>query len=221
MLYAVGTTSQLITFTSLNGEVGGWDGVRFRDGSDYSSTSSMRRCVVEKGTTNLVCENTNQPTAKWCTFQDARDQNVYLNNASISLEGSTLKNAPRGLWVSSSAPSLVSVVFENHSEACIYHNNTCNPTYSDCTMKDSYVGIRYETPNRDMVNDEYSNITFENNTANIGVPGGHIDVDRSWETNSYAILGTIRLGRYYNSSPDRCRLTLSPGTVLKFVAPLM
>ena len=213
MLYAVGTTSQLITFTSLNGEVGGWDGVRFRDGSDYSSTSSMRRCVVEKGTTNLVCENTNQPTAKWCTFQDARDQNVYLNSASISLEGSTLKNAPRGLWVNSSAPSLVSVVFENHSEACVYHNNECYPTYSDCMMKDSHIGIRYWTPDKEMVNN--SNITFENNMANIGMPSGHIQTSRTWDANTYAILGELRLSRIYwdNYIP---RLTLMPGTVMKF-----
>ena len=214
MLYAVGTTSQLITFTSLNGEVGGWDGVRFRDGSDYSSTSSMRRCVVEKGTTNLVCENTNQPTAKWCTFQDARDQNVYLNNASISLEGSTLKNAPRGLWVNSSAPSLVSVVFENHSEACVYHNNECYPTYSDCTMKDSQVGIRYWTCNRDFT--IVDNVSFENNWCNIGMPGGRIDTDRSWVTNTYAIFDDLHVGRYYNYSPNHCRLTLAPGSILKF-----
>ena len=210
MLYAVGTTSQLITFTSLNGEVGGWDGVRFRDGSDYSSTSSMRRCVVEKGTTNLVCENTNQPTAKWCTFQDARDQNVYLNNASISLEGSTLKNAPKGLWVNSSAPSLVSVVFENHSEVCVYHNNECNPTYSDCTMKDSHIGIRYWTCNRDFT--DVDNVSFENNYCNIGMPGGDINASRTWETNSYAILGSIRVGGYNAIR----RLTIDPGATLRF-----
>ena len=214
MLYAVGTTSQPITFTSLNGEIGGWNGVRFRDGSDYSSNSSMRYCVVEKGTTNLVCENTNQPSVKWCTFQDAQNEDVYLNNASISIEGSTIKNATKGLWVNSSAPTLVSVVFENHSECCVYHNNTCNPTYSDCTMKDSFVGVRYETCNRDMVNDD--NITFENNMANIGVPGGRVEEDHTWDGNLYAVLGDLQVGRRYNWDPNHSRLTIMPGATLKF-----
>ncbi len=215
MLYAVGTTALPITFTALNGEIGGWDGVRFRDGSDYSSNSSMRYCVVEKGTTNLVCENTNQPSTMWCAFQEARDQNVYLNGASISIEGSSIKNAPRGLWVNSSTPTLVSVVFENHSEACVYHNNECTVTYSDCTMKDSFVGIRYWTPNKDMVNDP--NISFENNVANIGVPGGNVSENHVWESNTYALLDNIGVytgGQDYSGGPNR--LTLTAGSTLKF-----
>ena len=213
MLYAVGTAALPITFTALNGEIGGWDGVRFRDGSDYSSSSSMRYCTVEKATTNLVCENTNQPSAMWCTFKDAQDQNVYLNNASISIEGSSIKNAPKGLWVNSSTPTLVSVVFENHSEACVYHNNECTVTYSDCTMKDSFAGIGYWSPNTDIVNDD--NIMFENLVANIAVPGGDVSDSHSWDVNLYVILGNVRIGRVYwdNYVP---RLTLSPGTTLMF-----
>ncbi len=214
MLYAVGTASQPITFTALNGEVAGWEGVRFRDGSDYSSTSSMRYCLVEKATTNLVCENTNQPSVLWSTFQDARDQDVYLNNSNISIEGSTIKNSVKGLWVNSSSPTLVSVVFENHSEVCVYHNNTCNVTYSDCTLKDSYFGIRYETVERDMANNP--NVVFENNYANIAMPGGHIQETRIWDSNSYAILGDLRVGRPADWTPNHNRLVLMPGTTLKF-----
>ncbi len=214
MLYAVGTTAQPITFTSLNGEVGGWVGLYFRDGSDYSSSSSMRHCIVEKAATNLLCINTNQPSVMWCTFQDAQNYNVDLNGASISIEGSTIKNAPTGLWVSSASPTLVSVVFENHSEYCVYHNNECTVTYSDCTMKDSYVGIHYWTCNRDFT--AVDNVSFENNWCNIGMPGGRIDTDRVWVINSYAIFDDLHVGRFYNNSPNHCRLTLDPGTILKF-----
>ncbi len=214
MLYAVGTASQPITFTALNGEVAGWEGVRFRDGSDYSSTSSMRYCLVEKATTNLVCENTNQPSVLWSTFQDARDQDVYLNNSNISIEGSTIKNSVKGLWVNSSSPTLVSVVFENHSEVCVYHNNTCNVTYSDCTLKDSYFGIRYETVERDMANNP--NVVFENNYANIAMPGGHIQETRIWDSNSYAILGDLRVGRPADWTPNHNRLTIMPGSTVMF-----
>ena len=151
----------------------------------------------------------------WCTFQDAQNENVYLSSANISLENCTIKNAPKGLWVNSSSPTLVSVVFENMSEACVYHNNACTVTYASCTMKDSYIGVRYETCTRDFVNN--ANITFENNTANIGMPGGDINVDKTWDCNSYAILGSIRvLNGGYNYSGTGCKLTLSPGSTLKF-----
>ena len=210
MLYAVGTTAAPITFTSLNGEAGGWDGLQFRNGSDYSSNSSLRHCVVEKGVHNLVCNSTNQPSVMWCTFQKAQNHNVDLSSASISIEGSTIKDAPQGLWVSSSSPTMVSVVFENHSEACVYHNNECTVTYSDCTMKDSHIGIRYWTCNRDFTN--VDNVSFENNWCNIGMPGGDINENRTWATDSYAILGNVRVGG--NWTPRR--LTLSPGSTFRF-----
>ena len=48
MLYAVGTATDSIVFTSLNSEVGGWNGLNFRDGSDYNSFSTLRYCRVER-----------------------------------------------------------------------------------------------------------------------------------------------------------------------------
>ena len=219
MLYAVGTADAPITFTSLNGEIGGWNGLRFRDGSDYNSSSSLRYCIVEKATTNLFCELTSQPSVMWCTFQNATNHNVDLyNQANISIEGCTLKDAPRGMAVNANTnPTLVSTVFENLSDACVRHySNNNTVTYSNCTMKDSQYGIRYYTCNRDFVNDDYNNITFQNNTANIAVPGGEINEIHLWDSNSYAILGSIAVGRYYTNTPDHSRLTLSPGSVLKF-----
>lgn len=208
MLYAVGTANAPITFTSLNGEVGGWAGLRFRDGSDSNSSSSLRYCVVENATLNLYCEYTTQPSVMWCTFQNATDHNVYLYQASISLEGCTLKNAPRGLSVDYySQPTVVSTTFENHSDACVrfYNSDNTSVTYASCTMKNSQYGIWESTPDRDF---DYTNtVTFENNIANIAVPYGQIST-RTWAANTYAVLDHIWV--------SNGTLTLSPGTVLKF-----
>jgi parallel beta-helix repeat protein len=213
MLYAVGTANAPITFTSLNGEVGGWNGLSFRNGSDYNSSSSLRYCVIENATTNLYCTSTNQPSIMWCTLQNATNNNVGLyNQANISIESCTLKNAPRGIVVNeNSNPTMVSVVFENHSDACVRHNTSnCTVTYSNCTMKDSQYGIRYYTP--DMNIPDIANVTFENNVCNIAVPGGTIYNTRTWATNSYAILDNINI--YGNNG--LISLTLSPASELAF-----
>ena len=212
-LYAVGTAASPITFTSLNGEAGGWQGFCFYDNSDYNSSSSMRYCVVENAVTNLYCEYTNQPSVMYSTFQNATDHNVYLYQSSISLEGCTLKNAPRGLSVDYySQPTIVSTTFENHSEACIrfYSSNNTSVTYANCTLKDSNYGIRYYTPDMDFTDN--ANVTFENNVYNIAVPGGTIYNTRTWGTNTYAILDNVNI--YGNNGI--ISLTLSPGATLSF-----
>lgn len=217
MLYAVGTATEPITFTSYNGELGGWNGLQFRDGSDYNSSSSLRYCVVEKGNTNMYCGSTNQPSVMHCTFQDAVNQNIQLDNASINLEESTVKDAPIGLWSQTSQPTLISDTFENLSQYAIYYNNTgYEATYYTCTLKDSRVGIRYATPNMNVNNND--NVVFQNNNCNFGLPGGTVSDDRLWASNSYYIEGSISVwkGYYYNSTGPQSRLTLSPGTILKF-----
>ena len=216
MLYAVGTAEAPIIFTSLNGEVGGWNGLRFRDGSDYNSSSSLRYCMVENATTNLYCEYTNQPSVMWCTFQNAINHNIDLyNQANISVEGCTLKNAPRGLIVNANTnPTVVSTVFENLSDACVRHYSADNTvTYSNCTMKDSRIGIRYYTPDMDL--SEVDNISFENIDCRYGVNGGNIVNNRQWNVSTVAVLDNLYVGRYRYDSPNYCGLTLMPGTTLK------
>lgn len=216
MLYAVGTAAAPITFTSYNGEQGGWNGLQFRDGSDYNSSSSLRYCIVEKGNTNMYCGSTNQPSVMHCTFQDAVNQNIQLDNASINLEESTVKDAPIGLWSQTSQPTLISDTFENLSQYAIYYNNTgYEATYYSCTLKDSRVGIRYATPNMNVNNND--NVIFQNNNCNFGLPGGTVSENRVWTTSSYLIEGSIGVwtGGYYYSG-QQVRLTLSPGSTLKF-----
>lgn len=212
MLYAVGTATAPITFTSYNGEVGGWNGLQFRDGSDYNSSSSLRYCIVEKGNTNMYCGSTNQPSVMHCTFQDAVNQNIQLDNASINLEESIVKDAPIGLWSQTSQPTLISDTFENLSQYAIYYNNTgYEATYYSCTLKDSRVGIRYATPNMNVNNND--NVVFQNNNCNFALPGGTVSENRTWATSSYFIESSLEIRR---SSSETCTLTINPGCTLKF-----
>ena len=211
MLYAVGTASAPITFTAYNGEVGGWNGLSFRDGSDYNSSSSLRYCVIEKAVNNITCASTNQPSIMWSTIQDASNAAVNLSSSNINIEESTIKSSNYGIYSTSSQPTLISDVIEDMSQACIrYTNAGYEPTFYSCTLKNSYLGIRYSTPNLNINNNV--NVIFENNNCNYSVPGGTISDNCSWASNSYYVAGSIKVG----ISNSNCRLTISPGVTLKF-----
>ncbi len=212
MLYAVGTASAPITFTSLNGEAGGWNGLNFRDGSDYNSASSLRYCIVEKATINLYCVNTNQPGILRCSFQNASSKAVELSSANITVEETVLKDSPYGLSLSSSQPTLISDTIRNTTEGCVYYANAAAaPNLYTCFLKDSFIGIRYYTPDLDL--SDVANVTFDNVDYRFGVNGGDIVNNRQWNS-AIAVFGTIRVGCY--QSPGYCRLTLSPGSTLGF-----
>lgn len=213
MLYAVGTALEPITFTSLDGEVGGWNGLNFRDGSDYNSASSLRYCVVEKATTNLYCVNTNQPGILKCSFQNASSKAMELSSANITVEETVLKDSPYGLSLSSAQPTLISDTIRNTTEGCIYISNTsAAPNCFSCTFKDSPYGVRYYTPDLDL--SDVNNVCFENIDYKNAVNGGDIVNNRQWNVSTVAVLGTVRVG--ISSSGNYRRLTLMPGTTLGF-----
>ena len=213
MLYAVGTASTPITFTSLNGEAGGWNGLNFRDGSDYNSASSLRYCVVEKATTNLYCANTNQPGILRCSFQNASSKAMELSSANITVEETVLKDSPYGLSLSSSQPTLISDTIRNTTEGCVYYANAAAaPNYYNCTLKNSPYGVRYYTPDLDL--SDVENVSFENIDYKNAVNGGDIVNNRQWNVSTVAVLGNVRVGRYRYEGYRR--LTLLPGTTLSF-----
>ncbi len=72
-LYAIGVVDSLITFTSYNGSVGGWEGIYFTDYSDwYGGNSVMDYCVVEKGNDyNMYFYSTTQAQVMNSTIRNA------------------------------------------------------------------------------------------------------------------------------------------------------
>ena len=124
-LVAVGTAEQPIIFTSLNGEVGGWNGICFTYGSDHltGQQSVMQHCIVENGNEyNLHLSSTNQPSViENCIFQNANGYGLYFYNASPTVGKCVIKNnASHGIYLNSNANPIVGGAAENANS--IYGN---------------------------------------------------------------------------------------------------
>ena len=210
-LSAMGKADSLITFTSLNGAIGGWEGLFFRDGSDYNSSSTLRYCVVENGNDrNLYCENTTQPYILSCTFRNANNQDMRLHNSNITVESSLFQNAQFGINLYSSSPILISDTFEYISNTCVRMETNHWPNTYSLVMRNSNYGFHLLNPNTDI---SKANTTFSNNTADIAVNGGEIADTRTWAYNgTYAILGNLYV-QGYRWTP---RWTIKPGSTIKF-----
>lgn len=210
-LSAMGKADSLITFTSLNGAVGGWEGLFFRDGSDYNSSSTLRYCVVENGNDrNLYCENTTQPYILSCTFRNANNQDMRLNSSNITVESSIFQTAKYGLNLYNSSPILISDTFELISRSCLRLETNHWPNLYSIVMRNSYFGLELPNPNYDIPH--YENIIFSNNTTNFAINGGTVSGNRTWECNTYSILGNITIQCGYCTY----RLNIKPGATLKF-----
>lgn len=77
-LSAVGTEETPIVFTSLNGEIGGWEGLRFYEGAQ---TSLLKHCVFEKGNDyNVYVENTRKTHFEDCAFHNSNNYGMRFNS---------------------------------------------------------------------------------------------------------------------------------------------
>ncbi|OQX81371.1 MAG: hypothetical protein B6D61_00830 [Bacteroidetes bacterium 4484_249] len=81
-LFAEGKADSLITFTSLNGLSGGWDGIYFHYDSDHAgSVSELEYCTIENGKDyNIKCEGTLQPTIANCTVTNSTGMDIYVQD---------------------------------------------------------------------------------------------------------------------------------------------
>lgn len=214
-IHAVGTETDSITFTSLNGQVGGWHGFRFNDNSDNGSASSLRYCVIEKADTNIECDYTTQPSLMYSTVREASSRNMDLYQSELNLDAVEISDAPYGIYLSSnSTVTMVMTGFDNLSTACIWNDGIdCTENFYNCTMSNSNIGVGYYNPNLDIPT--FANrITFENVTSPVGLNGGTIRPSRTWLANDYSVFGDIYVRS--NNSNDTVRLTIDPGSVLRF-----
>lgn len=112
-LVAIGTSDpdSMITFTSLNGNSGGWDGLSF---SQYYSTgsSTLKYCIIEKAKNNVRASNYNP-----LTFENSVIRNAYN----------------KGFNISSSTINITNCDFYGNNEEGLYglYNNILTVTGSD------------------------------------------------------------------------------------------
>jgi parallel beta-helix repeat protein len=105
-LYTEGKSDSLITFSPFNGAEGGWNGIYFNNHSDsHGSTSSMKFCLVEKGSGyNVYCSSTSQPTFDHCTLTGSTGEGLKLNSSTNSIKnGSFTYNASNGILLEGSS----------------------------------------------------------------------------------------------------------------------
>lgn len=214
-IHAIGTVTDSITFTSLNGQVGGWSGFNFYDHSDDDAASSLRYCIIEKASTNIYCEATTQPSLMYSTVREANGRNIDLNNSELNLDAVHISDAYDGIYLYNySTATMVMTSFDNLSHACVWNYNTdCTENFYTCSMSNSNIGVGYNNPNLDIPSFQ-SYITFNNVTSPVGLMGGTIRPSRSWLNNDYSIFGDIYVRS--NNNNDTVRLTIDPGTTLRF-----
>ena len=147
-LFAEGTEESPIIFTSLNGVIGGWNGIYFENASDYSNaTSSLKHCIIEKGNDyNVYCENTNQPSFTRTLIKNSKTYGIKCYEAS---------------------PIISSSFIINNLSNGIYLQNNSQPTLGNsiCTTNDIYGNGVY-----DLYNNTNKNINARYNHWNSNDP---------------------------------------------------
>ena len=142
-LYAIGTEENPITFTSLNGAIGGWNGLYFENASDYSNaTSSLKHCIIENGSSyNVYCVYTIQPSIiENCTFRNSAGYGVRLYDAdNITFNNCEFENtASDGLYSQySSGLKFNNCSFNNSQKEGIELYDSDNPDFINCFISNS------------------------------------------------------------------------------------
>ncbi|MBN1340027.1 MAG: hypothetical protein JXA03_11930 [Bacteroidales bacterium] len=79
---AIGNADSLITFTSLNGQPGGWDGIFFHYNSDsFGSESEFSYCKIQNGKDfNIKCEDSVEPRIDQCEITGATGYQIFAAN---------------------------------------------------------------------------------------------------------------------------------------------
>ena len=133
-IHANGMPNKFIKFTAMNDSIGGWDGLYFDNGSDYSSASSLLKyCIIEKASdANVYINASDQPTFKRVNLLYSANYGLHCNNASPNLQITRVtNNNSYGIYLNgSSNPSIgnsdtLSCDLYNNATYDIY-NNTAN-----------------------------------------------------------------------------------------------
>lgn len=215
-LKAIGTITNPITFTALNDSIGGWDGLYFDNGSDFSSASSLLKyCNVEKANDyNLYAHRTSQPTILYSRFTDAAGYGVSLYESSISIEETNISNNQKGMYVEACQPSMIQDSLCNNTEMAIWieSGTPYYPLFLSCVVENSEYGIYFDSPSMSM-DASAGGVSFNNVTYDYAIPGGTITSSVTWDFEGLnaTILDDITIMDYSNPV-----LSIAPGSTLKF-----
>jgi parallel beta-helix repeat protein len=143
-LYCVGTALQKITFTSINGSAGGWEGLYYTTYSDENgAVSVLNYCTVENANAyNILCENTNQPTTLNSIIRTAAQDGMRLNQAYNTIDNTAFNNNgryPMYFTAWQSAPVIGTCTFTGNIINMIAHSGG----HLDASRTLTFEGIPY------------------------------------------------------------------------------
>jgi N-acetylneuraminic acid mutarotase len=195
-LYAIGTETEPIVFTSWNGNPGGWNGIFFHTHSDAynSSPSVLDYCIIENANEyNIFADGTDVRILN-STIQGAAHDGIRFSNSTGLIENCIIQNSGQyGLLLTGTSPGSTPEIRD-----CQFLNNSNYPLFIETTQ----------------CNRLPENNTYIGNTPNyIAYGGGTINWDRTFynEGIPYHILDNITFGQ--NNVPT---LTIEAGNTLTF-----
>jgi len=130
-LWAEGKSDSLITFKPFNDLAGGWGGIYFTEWNDnWSGTSSMKYCVVEKGASyNVNCVGSGQPAIDHCTFKLSTGNGLVISSSNLTIRNSNfVYNATNGIYLDGTGTGTIG---NTYAYTCNIFNNGTYELYND------------------------------------------------------------------------------------------
>ena len=216
-LQAVGTEEMPITFTSLNAQTGGWNGIYFHDNSDNyaGSDSQLEYCIIERSSDyGLYSYNTTQPTISNSIIRHTSEYGIFLSGSDIFVDQSRVSHSGSdGIHMIQSDPEIVESEIQNSTGHGIYLEDSSpvltNNAITGSTGYALYCATANSFPNT------AGNVLSGNQLDVIAHAGGYMTDSGTWYHDGFphVIQGDIII-QYINNYR---RLTIEPGTTMRFV----
>ncbi|HOY32413.1 MAG TPA: right-handed parallel beta-helix repeat-containing protein [Bacteroidales bacterium] len=219
----------VITFTALNGQPGGWDGIVFHG---YTSSSLLKYCIIEKAVNINVSAPQNSVSVEYCTIKNAGGNGITFNNSNNRIDHcEVFGNAGNGIEIYGSALITNSHIYNNTGtglrlndgnvwepqiENVVIENNQGHGIWAtDCWPDIINVDVFNNTGHGFLMNanvwpEAYDLVMSGNATNDYRISGGSVARNITWEPADYPY---IVIGAF---SVYSGRLTLSKGLTLQF-----
>lgn len=219
-----GTVADSVKFMYFTGEVGQWDGIYFDPNSDAGVSSQFTYTVIANAgygsnNANVYCNQTNEPLLTRCSIRYADGNGIRLSSAHINLNNCVLKgNLENGAYLETSNPTFAGCTLTANSGAGVYLTSAVSePTYSTTTISNNLYGMRYPSPNFNILQPNGTPAMTGNTYNGIAIDGGDVtSSSKVWNsiTYPYFLLGTVKIIQY----GSYVRLTIEPGNTVKAVS---
>jgi hypothetical protein len=128
-LFALGSSTEIISFVADTGDIGAWDGIYFYDSADYSGAESqLNYCTVTHAVGGVVLNNTDQPRMENVnSIQNLNNGLKLIESYPVVRNCSFLDNSI-GVYISN---NLQTTIGDSVDWACSFNQNSDWELYND------------------------------------------------------------------------------------------